>query len=80
MVNEQRCTIGPMYGWDLVRALRLVDLPDVAPCNVAHDTHPSLFWYQTIALSQAILSVEQILQKLRDLIDRLVLQTILTSD
>ncbi|XP_046681502.1 helicase domino-like [Homalodisca vitripennis] len=71
-VNEQRCTASPMYGWDLVKALRLVDLPGVAPCNLAHDRDPALYWHQTEALSQAILSVEDRLHDLKDLLARFV--------
>uniref|UniRef100_A0A1B6KGE4 Helicase C-terminal domain-containing protein n=1 Tax=Graphocephala atropunctata TaxID=36148 RepID=A0A1B6KGE4_9HEMI len=73
VVNEQRCTTSPMYGWDLVKALRLVDLPDVAPCSQAHVSDPTLFWHQTEALSQAILSVEGRLHQLKDLLARFVL-------
>lgn len=70
IINEQRCSSAPVYGWDLVRALRLVDLPDVSPCNLAHNSHTSLYWYQTEALSKAVLSVEDRLQELKHLIDR----------
>lgn len=59
-----------MYGWDLVRALRLVDLPDVSPCNSAHNSHSSLYWHQTEALTKAILTIEDRLHELRHLIDR----------
>ncbi|XP_054272165.1 helicase domino isoform X3 [Macrosteles quadrilineatus] len=71
-VNEQRCSAYPLYGWDLVKALRLIDLVDVSPCTSAHSDDPELYWQQTEALSQAILSVEERLMQLNDLITRFV--------
>lgn len=54
-VNDQRCVAEPMYGWDLVTALRLVE-----PLS-ARDSS---------ALREMILGVEDRLGQLHDLIDK----------
>ncbi|XP_075220289.1 domino helicase isoform X2 [Lycorma delicatula] len=84
-VNKRRCLAYPIYGEDLKTALRLVDL-DPPPgmhwrCSgFLHCLHTMCqnsdygenYWTQTNVLRSAILSVEQRLEQLNDIISRFV--------
>ena len=86
-INKTRCTACPMYGTDLVTTLRLIDeIPQDSDwtldnwlcsgyvhCHHAHNHDASLYWQQTKSLTDTILSIEQRLQQLENILARYAL-------
>lgn len=73
-----------MYGMDLVQSMRFLDetpsenddrldnwlCSGHLHCYHAHNPDPQLYWYQTNALSNAIMSIEQRLNELKTILSK----------
>lgn len=85
-INTIRCSACPMYGTDLVTTLRLIDeLPQdydwtldnwlcsgYIHCHHVHN-NVNLYWQQTRSLADTILSIEQRMEQLKNILVRYTL-------
>uniref|UniRef100_A0A8C6TNZ7 Snf2-related CREBBP activator protein n=1 Tax=Neogobius melanostomus TaxID=47308 RepID=A0A8C6TNZ7_9GOBI len=83
-VNDRRCAAKPMYGREVLEFLTFLSAPKLSPAPLGSELHwgrsghsscvyaqgQDNFWFQSRAVKEAIYSIEERLQQLKDIVDR----------
>uniref|UniRef100_A0A670Z2E9 Snf2 related CREBBP activator protein n=1 Tax=Pseudonaja textilis TaxID=8673 RepID=A0A670Z2E9_PSETE len=69
-LNEQHCNLAPIYGTEVLRFCTL--FPPVPPSPGSGYTHCYAYWQRSETLAQAVLTPQQRIEELTDIIERFI--------